>query len=215
MGVRMRRDRHARLPVCFGHGAQYPLHAGRHTRLVGAAFQDTGFRVRARNAFADVLDEHVHHDFPAFECRARAAEVKEERDIVVGVDPGGDYDVQFRPGRHALDARNITSKAHHGEIHDGLHAARMQLIHAHDSVLDALFFVAPGLRIILHDLGGQHEDVLVHQRDAELPGIDRSANCLYSAHISALCQLYSTRVPVMWICWRANANLCHCAINHS
>ena len=39
----------------------------------------------------------------------------------------------------------------------------------------ALVLVAPGFGVVLHDLGGHDEHVLVHQRDAEIGGVDRSS----------------------------------------
>ena len=37
-----------------------------------------------------------------------------------------------------------------------------------------VLFVAPCFRVVLGDLGGHDEHVLVHERDAEISGIDRS-----------------------------------------
>jgi hypothetical protein len=42
---------------------------------------------------------------------------------------------------------------------------RVQLVEARHGVGDALLFVAPDIGIVLQDLGGQHEDVFVHQGD--------------------------------------------------
>ena len=52
-------------------------------------------------------------------------------------------------------------------------------------VSDALLFIAPAFRVVLHDFGRQHEDVFVHQRDAERIGINRPAHSLDLRHISS------------------------------
>ena len=41
-----------------------------------------------------------------------------------------------------------------------------------DGVGDPRVLVAPLLRVVLLHVGGQHEDVLVHVRPAELGGVD-------------------------------------------
>ena len=43
-----------------------------------------------------------------------------------------------------------------------------------DGIGHPLVFVAPCFRVVLGDLGGHDEHVLVHERDAEISGIDRS-----------------------------------------
>lgn len=49
------------------------------------------------------------------------------------------------------------------------------MIHTPDCVGLALSLIAPALGIVLHDLGGQQEHVLMHQRHSQLRGVDGSA----------------------------------------
>ena len=51
-----------------------------------------------------------------------------------------------------------------------------------DRVGHAFGLVAPGFGIVLQDLGGHDEDVLVHQRHAEICGIDCSAGSVQVGH---------------------------------
>ena len=46
----------------------------------------------------------------------------------------------------------------------------------------AFVLVAPDLGVVLQRSRWQHEHVLVHQRDAELPGVDRASGGLYLGH---------------------------------
>ena len=53
-----------------------------------------------------------------------------------------------------------------------------------DGVGDALVLVAPLVRVVLLDVGGHHEHVLVHQHAAELGGLDRAEGSLDCCHTS-------------------------------
>ncbi len=54
------------------------------------------------------------------------------------------------------------------------HAARLELVEPGDGVSHPCVFVAPCFRVVLGDLGGHDEHVLVHERDTEISGIDGS-----------------------------------------
>ncbi len=74
----------------------------------------------------------------------------------------------------AGDARDVATQPDHGEVDDGVHAARLELVEPGDGVGHPCVFVAPRLRVVLRDLGGHDEHVLVHERDADVSGIDWS-----------------------------------------
>ena len=52
----------------------------------------------------------------------------------------------------------------------------------HDRIGLADGFVTPYFRIVLHDLWRKHKDVLVHERDAEIGGVDCSASGVELRH---------------------------------
>jgi hypothetical protein len=63
-----------------------------------------------------------------------------------------------------------------------MNTVRCEFIQAGYGVINTALFIAPGLGIILHDLGGEYEDVLVHQSDTELCGIDRASRGSEDTH---------------------------------
>ncbi|BBY23272.1 hypothetical protein MSTO_34770 [Mycobacterium stomatepiae] len=98
-----------------------------------------------------------------------------QRQVVVGVKPGCDNDIQLGSRRDSGDAGDVAAEPDHGEVDDGIHAPGLELVEALDGVSDPFLLVAPGFRIVLRDLRGHDEHVLVHQRHAEIGGIDGSA----------------------------------------
>jgi hypothetical protein len=103
------------------------------------------------------------------------------RYVVVGVQPGRRDDVDVDLGVDPLNARDVPTQPGDGEVDDGAHAAVLQLLQPLDGVGDPdLFF--PAGRIVLHDLGAQHEHVLVHQHLAQIGCVDRAADGFDSRH---------------------------------
>ena len=158
----------ARFAMRLGDGAQDSLHTWRYARRIRGALQNPGLHSCVRDALADVAHEHFDHQLRTVEYGAGSTVMEVERDVVIGVNSCGDDDVERRSGCDALDARNVAAEADHGEIDHRLDAARGQFVHARGGFLNAALFRAPGLRIILHDLGGEHEDVFVHEGDTEV-----------------------------------------------
>ncbi len=66
-----------------------------------------------------------------------------ERNVVIGVDAGGDDDVHFSSLGDALDARNVAAQADHGEIDDRMNAVRSKFVQAGDGVINAALFSRP------------------------------------------------------------------------
>ncbi|BCI91911.1 hypothetical protein NIIDMKKI_71170 [Mycobacterium kansasii] len=98
-----------------------------------------------------------------------------ERHVVVGVQAGGDDDVQLGLRGNPGNARDIAPQTDHRQVDDGVHAPGFQLVEPGDRICHPLVLVSPGVGIVLHDFGGHDEYVLVHERDAEIGGIDRPA----------------------------------------
>jgi hypothetical protein len=101
----------------------------------------------------------------------------------VRVQAGGDDDVQVDLGRDALDARDVPAKPPHRGVDDGPDSLGPQRAQPLDGVGDPGFLVPPrALAVVLHMFGGQHEDVLVHQRRAEVVHVDRTLDRLHCRH---------------------------------
>ena len=105
--------------------------------------------------------------------------VEPERDVVIGVETGRDNDVQVGGRGDPGDARDVAAQPDHGEVDDGVDAARLQLVEPLDRIGHPFVFVAPCFRIVHRDLGGHDEHVLVHQRDADISGSDRSLSGIH------------------------------------
>ena len=171
-GVGVRRDRHAGLPMRRGDGAQHPLDAGGDAGFVGGALEDRRLDAGVGDAVLDVADEHLGHGLGSAERSAGAEVVEVHRHVVVGVEAGRHDDVQFGGRGDAGDARKVAAEADDGQVDDGVDAAGLEFVQPDDRVGFALGAVAPGLRVVLHDLGGHDEHVLVHERHAEVGGVD-------------------------------------------
>ncbi len=164
--VRVRGDRHTGAAVRLRDGPQHPLDAGRHSRFVGGALEDRGLDPGVGDALLDVANEHVGHELGPVEYCARPAVVKVERYIVVGVQPSRHDDVQVGLGRDSGDPRNVATETYDREVDDGVDAAGLQFVQPGNRIGDAFGLVTPGFGIVLQDLGGHDEHVLVHQRHA-------------------------------------------------
>ena len=174
-GVGVGGDRHPGAFVRLGDRTQHPLDARRDAGLVGSALEDAGLDAGVGDALLDIADEHVGHDLRAAHLAARTQVMEVERHVVVGVKPGCHNDIELSGRRDARDPRDVATQSDHGEVDDGIHAAGLELVEPGDGVGHPLFFIAPGFRVVLGDLGGHDEYVLVHECDAKLGGIDRSA----------------------------------------
>ncbi len=170
-------NRRTRAPVGLGGGPQHTLDSFSDSGLVGGAFEHSGLHSGSGDALLDVQDKHVDHHLRSFEDCARSAQVKIQRNIVVGIDAGGHDNVDGRPFGDLLNAGDIAPETDHSQIDHGIHAARLQLVQTGHSAGDALVFVAPLAGIVLPDFRIEHKDMLVHQCDAELGGVDGAVHC--------------------------------------
>jgi hypothetical protein len=64
----------------------------------------------------DIPYEHLDHELWALRGRCRAAEVEVERDVVAGIEPSADDDVERGPLGHQLDARYVAAQPDDSEI---------------------------------------------------------------------------------------------------
>ena len=148
-GVGVRGDRHPGLPVRLGDRAQHPLDARGDAGFVGGALEDCRLDAGVGDTVLDVADEHVGHGLRAAELVRRGPGSGRNRHVVVGVQPGGDDDVQLGGRRDAGDARNVAAQPDHGQVDDGVDAAGLQFVEPIDGVGFPFGFVAPGFRVVL------------------------------------------------------------------
>src|SRR6478672_13445318 len=151
-------------------------------RLVSGALQYAGSYTCVRDAFIDIAHEHFHHEFGTAQHGTGPTEMKIVRRIVIGIDPRGNDDIDFCLLRDLLDAWNVAPKANHREIDNGIHAFCLKLVQALYGVPDSLLFGAPVFGIVLKYLRVEHEHMLVHQRGAQMAGINGTSNCMYLRH---------------------------------
>src|SRR5215467_2728410 len=147
------RDGHAGAAVCLGDGPENPLDSRGHAGLVGRAFQDGGFDSGAGDAFLNVANEHIDHQLGAFEHGAGSAKVEVHRHVVVCVDSGRDYDVQFELLGDPLYAGNIAAQPDYSQVDNRVDAGLLEFGQPGDGVGDPLFFIAPVFGVVLSDLG--------------------------------------------------------------
>jgi hypothetical protein len=166
-------------------------------RALEQARLDTG----AGDPLLDVLHEHVHHRVGHLGTddgvERGAARAEEEGHLVVGVEPRGDDDVQVHLLGDPLDARDVTAQADDRRVDDRPHAALGELGELAHRVGDPLVLAAPLLGVVLLDVGSEHEDVLVHERGAELGGVDGAAHGLDRGHVASSSGLLRQQVPVL------------------
>ena len=185
MGVRG--DRHARLVVGRGDRAHHAFDARGHAVLVDGALEHAGPDPGAGDALGDVAHEHVHHRVGHLGAerlvQRRAAVVEEKRHAVVGVQAGGDDDVEL--GHllgDPLDPRQVTAQADHGRIDDRADALGGQRAQLGHRVRDPFVLAAPLARVVLLDVRGEHEDVLMHVGRPEVGDLHRAADGRDLAH---------------------------------
>ena len=185
------------LSMGHGHGSEHPFDAGREARLVGCALEDGGLHAGATDTFDDVLDEEAGHHLVAAQHGAGTPKVEVLRDVVVGVDAGGDDDVHVDPFGHLLDAWDVAAGADDRAVDDRLDPAvlgQRQLFDGvgdPDLVLEALGIIRP----VLHDLGARDEHVLVHERRPHRRYRDRAPSRLHHCLVAHDCPSFVTVLP--------------------
>jgi hypothetical protein len=166
-------QRRAGLAVGCGLGPQDALDPGAHLGVLDRALQEGGPHPGAGDADRQVADEVVDHRLRPVEGGARAAQRVGERQVAVGVDAGRDDDVQVDLTGDLLHPGDVPAEADDRRVDDGGDALGPQRGQLLDRVGDPAPLVPPAaLAVVLHVLGGQHEDVLVHQGDAEVVDVD-------------------------------------------
>ena len=168
-----------------GHGPQDALDSGGEPGLVGGALQDAGPHPRTGDAVLDVVEEELVQHVHTRGTERRPAVVEVVGELVVGVEAGGDHDVEVDLRGHLLDRLDVAPEADHGEVDDGVDAGRLELVQAFDGSWHLGGAVPPRGPVGGH-LGRAHEDVLVHERGAEAGGVDRAAHRVDLPHVLSL-----------------------------
>jgi hypothetical protein len=157
--------------------------------VVDRALEEPGPHARAGDAVLDVPHEHVHHRVGDLctdrRVQGRAAVVEEERDLVVGVAARRHDDVEVDLLGDPLDPGDVAPQTDHGGVDDRPDARRGELVQLLHRVRHAVVLVPPLLGVVLLDVGAEHEHVLVHQRLAELGGVDGTTDGLDLGHCSS------------------------------
>src|SRR5438067_583426 len=104
--VRVGRDWNTGLTMCLGDCAQDAFNPRRDAEFIRGTLEYSGSDTGVADTVQDISDKHVDHQLWTLERSARTAEAEVERNVVVGVDAGGDDDVDRGPLSDSLDARN-------------------------------------------------------------------------------------------------------------
>jgi hypothetical protein len=99
---------------------------------------------------------------------------------------GRDDDVDRRFRRDPLHPRDVTAESPHGGIDDRPDALGVHGVQLLDGARDHGLLVPPVAAVVLHVLGGEHEDVLVHQGLAQVAQVDRAPHGLDDCHSDPL-----------------------------
>jgi hypothetical protein len=175
-------DRHAGLDVGGRDGVLDAGLVGREAPLLDDALEERRLDARAPDALADVAQEHLGHRLVATEHGVRAPVVQEVRDLVERVEPGGDDDVEVDLGVDPRHARDVAAEPDHGGVDDRGDAEVAQTAQLVDRVGDPDLLVPVLVAVVLHDVGAQHEHVLVHQRRPEIADVHRTPHRLHRGH---------------------------------
>jgi hypothetical protein len=108
--------------------------------------------------------------------------VEAEWHVVVGVQAGRNDDVQFGGLSDAGNARDVAAQPDDGQVHDGVHSGRLECVQPRDGVGFARVVVSPLFGVVLHDLGRHDEDMLMHERDAQTRGVNRTSHRIHLWH---------------------------------
>ena len=178
-GVRVHHHRHARLDRCRGGRLEDARHIADQPVRLQAALEKRRLDSGVVDPDLDLTDEDLRD-------RLGRPVAEEVRQLEERVDARGDDDVEIDLGVDALDPVNVATEPGGGRVderRDPRLADGAQLL---DRVGDAHLLVpvalAPQVCVVEIRLGLHHEDVLVHQRGAELGGVDRATDCLDGAH---------------------------------
>ena len=151
-------------------------------RFIDGALEEGGPNAGAGDAFGEVANEHLDHRLGRRRVDGGPPVLKEERHPVVGVDTGGDDDIDVDLVVDALDARDVATQTNHGRVHDGVDAQPFQRTKPPDGIGDAVVLASPLGRVVLLHLRREHEHVLMHQRRTERRRVNRAIYDLDLGH---------------------------------
>jgi hypothetical protein len=180
-------DRRPGALVGAGDGTHHSLDARRQPLMVDRALEHPGLDAGAGYAVGEVGDEHVDHrvrDLGAEHgVEGRPAVGEEERDAVVGVEPGRHDDVELR---HLLgdplDTRDVPAEPDHRRVDDRFDTLHGEGAQLGDRVRDPLVLVAPFAGMVQLNVGGEDENVLVHVGPAEFGGVHGALDGVDETH---------------------------------
>ena len=147
---------------------------GSDARGIGGAFEEGGLDAGALDAVLELVEEDRGD--------AVLVAVEEElREVVVGVDAGGEHDVEAALVGHPLAERGVAVEEHRARLDDGLHAMALDGVGVGDGgvplgllVIEVRELESPGL------VGGA--EVLVDERQAKLIDVHGTARGLNCGH---------------------------------
>src|SRR5439155_12622706 len=169
-------DGRAGLDVRPGDGAGDALDAGAGLGGLQGELEEGGLDPGADDALGDVAGEVGDHRLGHVDEQAGTAVGVLLREFLVHVQAGRDHDVDRRLRRDPLRPRDVAAQPPYGRVDDRRYPLGGHGVELVDGAGDHRLLVPPVAAVVLHVLGGEHEEVLVHQGLAEVAQVDRPAN---------------------------------------
>ena len=149
-----------------------------HARLVGRALDEGRLDAGSLDPVLDLVDEDRRH-------RVLVAAQEELREVVVGVDAGGENDLEPALVGHALAEGGVAVEEHRARLDDGPHAMPLHRSGVGDRGVPLALFVVQMRELEATRLVGGAE-VLVDEREAELLDVDGAVHRLDCGHAGLL-----------------------------
>ena len=171
LGVGVGGDRHAGFTMCLCTRPQGSFDVGSDPRFIGRALDDGGLDAGVGNTVDDVANEVGGHRVDCARLGNPSQVIMGE--FVEGIQPGCDHDVQVDLGCDPRYARDVAAKPDRGGIQNGVDPGLLEFVEPGDGVRNTNLLIAPLVWVVLLNLGGDHEDMFVHQNSAKVRGFDR------------------------------------------
>ena len=172
----------AGLQVRAGDRAGDPLDAGGQFGRLHGALEEGGLDTGVADALGDVAGEVGDHRLGHVDQQAGPAVRVLLGHLLVDVQAGRDDDVDRRLPPRSAGCAGCSGPGPRPWGRRWCGCPWVQGVQLGDGVRDPGLLVPPVAAVVLHVLGGEHEDMLVHQGLAQAAQVDRATHALDDCH---------------------------------